>query len=1300
MQDTLTLAEKTAIVRVTVVPVTSTIALAPLTAFVRPGEDVTVGVLDAVQNDTGRVLIVYQANPRQPQLTASVVGQSSVRVRGTTTDGLPGPIGTVGVTVTDGAGTFAEGEIAVFLVQPARDIAPIAVPDTVTVRAGAQIDIPVLDNDVSPRGEKLAISPDLVTSATAGELAFVASGVVRYLAPTVPGNYSVTYNAYLEGAPERLAAATITITVLAPGSNRAPQPRTLVGRALAGGSTTVVVPLVGADPDGDAVSLVSVTQPAAGEGSASISAEGTSLIYRAPAAGVADGQTSFTYTLRDSEGESGRGTVRMGVLSDENADLTPLTFSTQVRAQVGSQAPLTILPLLTDSDPAGGTLSLIDLVPNAPANTENPEYARLKSLIDPATNLDKGIVSLRAGDVVGSHSYIYTVQSSKSSSTAQGLIVVSVSENVAADYPTVIDTTVTLVTRDKLKSGLSVVSDKVQWITGDAGALTLSVWGSAAEKYTAKGGSISGPLPKAGTLVPFQLTGTAPNGDDVVAYGFLRIPSFDDMRVQSRASAEPVKVNEEATKSISVSDYVQIGSDDRLEVRDDEPFAVQRTNATCTPGEGATVTYSAGREAPWSDTCTLAVRVDGQSTWTVITIPITILPKDPQAILNPISRTVAPGATEKVNLYDNVTTWEGGREGKRADLDYSTTYSGSVFTVTQAGDSVTFEAHADAVPGTRETITVGVTSFGGLSSTISLVVGIAPPDAPKGASFAHQCTVSAGPSCVITAIGIGGEYDPFAGKTGGGLTLVNVVSQSCSVATISVSGANNLLATWPGGPRPAGGDCTATFTVKDAQGRAGLGELRLDVLGYPASPSSVVTTNFGPTWVDLTVSLGEASLAHPSLSGVAIYEGGSAVAASCSSASGAYICRVNGLTHGAHRFFTARAVNSVGESLDTSAHETWSYDFPVVNAVSGAPAYDAGITSATAGAVDLTITAGPTATEFRVLVDGGVIATLATAGPVTSQRVAITGTGTRTVTVEPNSGTIAPPIPRAHDGSKSAAVTVAGSPSISAGGSISATATSITATFGTQNPNGATAPFPTVYGIAQNSNLSCTGSPTGAPTVNGASLTQGTGAFTGLENNKQFWVIACYGNGYGIASSDIKSDFTFNSPGSPGGDLEYRVASAATDNGGGAYSWNLESGPNPTAPPFFSLVWNPHPFPSSLDPDVVPNYTVKGCIFNNSRCGPESPITPEAGSAPTAIVVQFVPGRCLQAPLGVDDGINPLSFAADDAEATQKIVVSQAAKPFTDAKAKWDPMIGAWTYTASFFGAYANTAAVSFVCTP
>src|SRR5690606_6631735 len=99
VQDTEQLARQTAVIRFPVAEGDRALALPPLTAFVRPGEDATVDVLAAAQNTTGRVLMVSQVTSSGPGLSTSVIGQSYVRVSGTTDDGLPGRVGVAEVQV-------------------------------------------------------------------------------------------------------------------------------------------------------------------------------------------------------------------------------------------------------------------------------------------------------------------------------------------------------------------------------------------------------------------------------------------------------------------------------------------------------------------------------------------------------------------------------------------------------------------------------------------------------------------------------------------------------------------------------------------------------------------------------------------------------------------------------------------------------------------------------------------------------------------------------------------------------------------------------------------------------------------------------------------------------------------------------------------------------------------------------------------------------------------------------------------------------------------------------------------------
>lgn len=216
VQDTVTLARQTAVVRFTVAS-GQEVAIPPLTAFVRPGEDATVDVLAAAQNTSGRVLMVEQVTTGDARLSASVVGQSFVRVSGSTADGLPGRVGVAEVQVADGTGRLISTQLTVFMLEASHGVGPIAVPDAISVRSGAQVDIPVLANDVTPRGERALLHPHIESSGTEGELAFAAGDMLRYLAPEVPGVYTLRYSSYLENDPARLDEALVTVSVLGPG---------------------------------------------------------------------------------------------------------------------------------------------------------------------------------------------------------------------------------------------------------------------------------------------------------------------------------------------------------------------------------------------------------------------------------------------------------------------------------------------------------------------------------------------------------------------------------------------------------------------------------------------------------------------------------------------------------------------------------------------------------------------------------------------------------------------------------------------------------------------------------------------------------------------------------------------------------------------------------------------------------------------------------------------------------------------------------------------------------------------------
>jgi hypothetical protein len=1229
VQDLVTQAQQSSILRLSVVPAGAPLSIAPLTAFVRPAEDTTVDVLAAVQNTTGRVLLISGAVADGPGLSATVVAQARVRVSGTTSDGRPGLIGTATVTVTDGVGNTVDGTISVFLVEASTATSPIAVPDTATVRAGAQADFAVLANDVSPQGERVSVHPDIQASGTEGELAFVAGDRVRYLAPDVPGVYTLRYSIYLENSPQLLDSATVTVTVLPQGTNRDPQPRILTARVIAGQSVAIPFVGVGIDPDGDRVVLSDVTQPESGQGLAEITAEGDAIVYTAPGNGVRGGQVAFAYRVRDAQGAEAEGVVRVGVLATDVSDVAPIAYGDYVRVQAGTTAPLTVTPLANDRDPLQGRLELLRVVPNAVAGT--PEYTRLEQLLDTSALAD-GEVRLLAGATLGVHSYVYTVESQTSFSSAFGLIVVKVTDAPSPDAPLVTDTVVTAQNREQLSSGLDVVTGKVQWASGDPDALELALWGDAATRYTVEGRRISGPLPPDGDIVAFSLTGPTPSGGEVTSYGFLRIPAFDDMRIQLRSDVAPVPVGEEQSVEFTIRDLLDLAPGDDVEIRDDESFAVQRANSECRPVSATRASYTAGREAPWSDTCTVPVRIEGQRTWTMLGVPLVIEPKDPQALLGSISRTVAPGGSDTVDLYDQMTSWEGGRVGDVSALDYRIEYTGSAFLVSQTADgTVQIEARADARPNTRETIRVSVDAYGGLTAGISLVVGIAPADAPRGAVFTQRCDVSQGATCAIQVVDKAGEYDPFEGKTGSGLKLVSVGtdgSVSCPVATVRASDQRSVVATWPAGPKPVGGECVVSYTVADAQGRTGQGQLTIDVYGYPQRPASVTTTAYTASGVTVRVDLGDARNAHPEVTGVVLYEGGARVGASTCTPSGAdYVCAVTGLTNGDNHTYTARAVNSVGDSADTTGHTTHAYAKPQITSRSVESVYRFGTTNASTGVVVLSVTADDDAQAFRVLVNGTPHSTISRTGSTTTADLSLQP-GSRVLEIVPISR-FSPPIPGSNEGD---AVTItaqpAGSALVSANGSVTSAATSLTLNGAAFSPNNSTESLSVTYYAWRSGTPSCTSTPDGGHQVTGAEQTSATSTISGLVENEEYRVAACASYGFGAVATAPVDSYTFDPPAAPTGPLTFTISTSST--GSQTKTYNVGSYSQPAPPSKFQTRYRVDggallsSLPA-LSPSAAPTIEVLFCrnLRGNDLCSAPTPMTAAAGGPPTAVQLIF-----------------------------------------------------------------------------
>lgn len=900
------------------------LATAPIVAFVRPNEDATLDVFDAVANPTRRVLLLSEVTPATDEgasMTVDVVGQHYLRVTGTTADGAPGRLGIVHYLVSDGsedAGARVEGEATVYLLPTPPDLAPIAVDDAVVVRAGAQLDIPVLDNDVAPSGGAVTLNPASVSSSGHG-LAFASGDVLRYLAPTKPGDYRIDYSIFSTGAPQLADAAVVRITVIDDASNRSPRPEVLEGRVLSGQTAVIPFSSFGVDPDGDQVSLARIlTQPEAG--SATISADGESIVYTS--APGDRGQRSFEYSVSDASGATGTGLVRLGVL-DEQSNPSPVTFADYVQVQVGEEHTLRVSPTANDIDPTGGPLTLTDVRPDVAATlsdgSPSPEFARQKALI---AAIDGTGVTLRAGTEPGTVSFLYDVESD-SGNTARGLIVMKVVRDSVPNYPIVTDTLLTAATRTAFTSGVDVVAGMVSWSGGDVDDLVLSLWGDP-PGISVAGHRISGPLPAHAQIVPFALSGTSTSGEKVTTYGFLRIPGDDDHTLALRAGIAPQKVTERESVTFDLRDLVALPANATLEVGREVAASGARKGAACVPAGGTSVRYDAAEGAPWADACTVPVRLAGDDDWTYLSVPVRVTAVDPQPELHAASVTVGPGETRTFDLKSGMTSWQWKTDW--AGIAYAVDAAGSSFEVALQDDgTVSITGRDAAVPGAEEAVTVRVTSHPGvLPARLILRVGAAPSTLPRGGTTAKRCSQASGSSCTITVVGAPGEVNPLPRTP---LQLVEVrATGACAGVTFARASATAVVARWAADA--PGATCSASFSVRDAQGRRTNGDrdgtIALDLQGYPKAPAAVQQSAYANGSLTLRVDPGDARQAYPALTGFVVRHG-DAVVATCRPDG---TCPAISAPNGEQREYEVRAVNKVGESKASVSTVAWAYDAP------------------------------------------------------------------------------------------------------------------------------------------------------------------------------------------------------------------------------------------------------------------------------------------------------------------------------------------------------------------------------------
>ncbi|MCU1423413.1 MAG: tandem-95 repeat protein [Microbacteriaceae bacterium] len=870
--------------------------------YVRPGEPTSVNVLDNDISPSGRVLVLQSVTSAADAstLNVEVLDKSVVRV---TSPGVLGQQLQLTYTVSDGLKSAKAGITVVPIPPLVNHQAPVAADDTATVRAGDIVSVHVLDNDSSPDNEPFTLDPALADTSNAGtgSTAFVSGSLVRYQAPTVAGDYSVTYSITDKFGQKANASVAFAVTAKG-GKDRPPMPQELNARAFAGTSSQIVVPLDGIDPEGDSVSLDGIATPPGLGRITDVTT--TSFTYEAYPNSA--GTDHFTYQVEDTAGKTAIGTVNVGIAPRPSTSKPPIAVDDKVEIKPGKTAAVPVL--LNDSDPNGYTISL--------KKTLTHVEAPLKARVVGAT------VLITAPDNEGAYSVGYQITNGEGGQ-APGVVQVLVTKDATPQYPTAADHVIGI---EQLtgKSDIDVsVLDGALNPSGLASDLKIAVRGPNASAAQVKAnGKVNVTPGEHRMAITYSLTDetTGLSGD-----AFIIVPPKPG---SAEASTAPPHIKDGLNPIIKMNGSEQFDLSKIVDVPSGRPIKiVNGASAKATNSNGQSpfvnaqqLTFTGAKDYRGPAAITFQVD-DGrdpgttQDRVTLLTLQITVGSADQSDVpptFTPPNETVQAGeAAIEVNLRDS--TYQ-----PNPQILSQVTYSGfsssnPAIRFSNNGSTLSLSADFGVQPGTSAVISFTVNSgeFHIPGSVNAKVVSSTKPKAQQKTvptSNFERSTV--GQTTLSDAAGSNYWINPFADKNQPLTIVAAKLANAQSGVTVSYTASTLTVKATTAAPV---GTVTVNYTVQDATKdptRNVVGQWTVtihDIPGKGATPTATTAThNDGKADVTISAPSDNGNLTIDS------YNIRSVPAASTKTVSATGTYTMTGLTNGTAYTFQVQAHNSDG----------------------------------------------------------------------------------------------------------------------------------------------------------------------------------------------------------------------------------------------------------------------------------------------------------------------------------------------------------------------------------------------------
>jgi len=242
-------------------------------------------------------------------------------------------------TISDGTGETATATVTMTVA--AVNDPPVAQDDSGSTDEGTPVTIGVLLNDSDPDGDGLVV---LSTSQPA-DGSLIVDGFNIVYTPNAQFNGLDSFTYTISDGNGETATATVTVAVAAVNDPPIAQDdEAVTGEDV---SITILVLSNDTDPDGNVLSVESVSQPLHG----AVISNGTNIIY-SPTPDYA-GPDSFSYTVSDGNGGTSTAIVSIEVLPTNDPPVAQDDSQT-----TWENSPITILVLSNDFDPEGDSLRI------------------------------------------------------------------------------------------------------------------------------------------------------------------------------------------------------------------------------------------------------------------------------------------------------------------------------------------------------------------------------------------------------------------------------------------------------------------------------------------------------------------------------------------------------------------------------------------------------------------------------------------------------------------------------------------------------------------------------------------------------------------------------------------------------------------------------------------------------------------------------------------------------------------------------------------------------------------------------